>query len=119
MVDPYEVVDVVEGQDVSNGVEPMVAEEGADEGEVLLLDTGVVVLVIGARAGQGDAWDEVAPEAQQVIVEKGTVVIGVDSEHWEGWPAEDAAKGVRHDQLATAQDRSVQPAATSMNWTEE
>ena len=51
----------------------IIADERADDGAVLLLDMGTVVLLVGAAAGEGDAL-ALAPGIQVVVDELGAVV---------------------------------------------
>ena len=51
----------------------IIADERADEGAVLLLDMGTVVLLVGAAAGEGHALP-LAPGIQVVVDELRAVV---------------------------------------------
>ena len=59
-----------EGGELGVVVEAEVAEEGADDGAVLLLDAVVVVLAVGAGAGEPDVGVVGSEEGEEVVVEE-------------------------------------------------
>ena len=59
-----------EGGELGVVVEAEVAEEGADDGAVLLLDAVVVVFAVGAGAGEPDVGVVGSEEGEEVVVEE-------------------------------------------------
>jgi len=52
------------------------AEENPDLGKVLLFDEAVIILVERAAAGEFDTLGGLLPEADEVVVEELTAIIG-------------------------------------------
>ena len=78
VIEPHLVVEAVEEACLGHSVESCVAQVGADEGGILLLDEAVVILVKGSGARDLDAFDDVPPQAKKVVIEELAAVVGVD-----------------------------------------
>ncbi len=98
VVDPHLVVQCIESQYLSNGVDAVIAQVCPHEGAVLLLDPGIVILVERAAAGDGDPLHDVTPEAQHMVIEELAPIVRVNLQHREGQAGQDVAKCVFHDQ---------------------
>ena len=83
-----------EGGELGVVVEAEVAEEGADDGAVLLLDAVVVVFAVGAGAGEPDVGVVGSEEGEEVVVEEFAAVVDVDNFGWEGELFEEVREGV-------------------------
>lgn|GEM_PF-4559298 len=83
VVAPHLVVEHVESDSLYDGIEALVAEECTHQRGILLFHSGVVVLVKGATARELYTLDNVAPEAQQMVAEELTAIVGMDFEDWE------------------------------------
>ena len=84
----------VRGGELGVVVEAEVAEEGADDGAVLLLDAVVVVFAVGAGAGEPDVGVVGSEEGEEVVVEEFAAVVDVDNFGWEGELFEEVREGV-------------------------
>ena len=89
------LVELMEQLCLGHGVQAFMAQISADQGAVLLLHEGVVVLVIGSGSGQLYVASSLSPEAQQVVVEELTAVVGMDLLDFEGQLSENVAEGYR------------------------
>jgi len=107
VIEPHEFVELVEQACLSDGIEAAVAQVGADQSKVLLLDEAIVVLVERAAAGDSDTGHLVSPEAEQVVVEEFGAIVGVDLADGEGDAAHDALGGILHHPLAVTQHSSL------------
>ena len=76
--------DLVQEREFAGGVVAVVAGGLADFGPVLLLDVGLVVLVVGSAAGEGDV--PVGAPGAEVVVDELAAVVRVDSEDREREP---------------------------------
>ena len=93
-----------EGGELGVVVEAEVAEEGADDGAVLLLDAVVVVFAVGAGTGEPDVGVVGFEEGEEVVVEEfaamafrlwlRSVAVDVDGFGWEGELFEEVREGV-------------------------
>jgi len=83
VVGPQSVVELVGKQGLGNGVEAVRAEQGTHEGGVLLFDDTVVILLIGSTARQTNSLSQFFPEVEEVVVEEGGVVVGMNLDHVE------------------------------------
>ena len=91
-------------------LQPVVAEELAHMGPVLLLDVGVVVFAVGPAAGEGDA--ALVEMAVQRPVEELAAVVGVKTLHREGQDIFRVGKLGQNPGCALVPDRAVfRPAA--------
>ena len=88
------VAEVGEGGELGVIIEAEVAEEGADDGAVLLFDAVVVVLVVGARAGDADVGVVGFEEGEEVVVDELATVVDVDDFGREGEALEEMGEGV-------------------------
>jgi hypothetical protein len=70
VVDPYFVVELVDGDGLGDGIEAVVAQVSSDQARVLLFDEAIVVLVVRSAAGEGNTLDNALKEAKQVVVEE-------------------------------------------------
>jgi len=70
VVHPHLVVELIDGDGLGDGIEPIVAQIGTNQGGVLLFDEAIVVLVVGSAAGELNTLDGVFPEAEQVVIEE-------------------------------------------------
>src|SRR4030042_2277750 len=84
VVEPHLLIELVDGLGLFGSVKASRAQIGPDQGGVLLLHKAVVILVEGSAAGEGDVFDCLFPEADQVSVEEFAAVIGMDFQHGEG-----------------------------------
>src|SRR3989304_5085412 len=84
VVEPHVVVKLVEQMGLPDGVQALIAEVGADQGAVLLLDEAVVVALEGSAARELNALVTVLPEAAQMIVEELAAVVGVNFQDGDG-----------------------------------
>ena len=76
--------------------QPPVAQQLTRPHPVLLLDVGVVVAVIRARAGEGHGLLALVQVAQQVVVEELAAVVAVEAQQREGQPGLHRARGRQH-----------------------
>ena len=84
VIQPHQVVELVQQVGLPDGVQALIAQVGADEGVVLLLDEAVVVTLEGPAAGELNGPVTILPEATQMIVEELAAVVGVEFQDREG-----------------------------------
>lgn len=94
-------VNVVHGPERPRGVVSVVADELADLGPILLFNVGVIILFVGAGAGEldfavGGATPTKGPE---MVVDEFGSVVRVDAAQWEGQARFDGAHSVDDDFL--------------------
>ena len=77
VVQPHEVVDVVEEVGVLSSVEPIITQESPDQGGIFLFHKAVIVLMVRAAARQLNRWVDVVKEAPQMLIEEFSPVVRV------------------------------------------
>lgn len=87
------VAEFGEGGELGVIVEAKVAEEGADDGAVLLFDAVVVVFVVGAGAGDPELGVVGVEKGKEVVVDEFAAVVDVDDFGWEGEAFEEVGEG--------------------------
>ena len=93
----------VDGMNLGHGIEAAIAEIGANQGVVLLLDEARVILAPRAVARESDLRVQTRPEAQQVGVEELGAVVGMDLADGEGQTVVKHLEGIVHDHAPAAQ----------------
>jgi len=94
VVNPQFLVDGVEEDGLFHGVQPVIANVSSDEGGIPLLHEPVVILVVGAAAGEGDSREAFLQEADEVPVDKFAAVVGVEFLDGERDAGKDVGEGI-------------------------
>ena len=75
---------------------------------VLLFDMGLVILLVGSRAGKGDLF--ALAVAQKGLVDELAAVVLIQSQEWEGQVQAQLANGLRdHDLSFMSQGQAFRP----------
>src|SRR5262245_32535439 len=83
--------------------ETIIADEMPDNGAVLLLDVGIIVLLPRATAGEGNGMPPTVVQERAVSELRAVVTVQTDQRH--GQPGPDPLDGPAHAVLALAPDR--------------
>jgi len=114
--EPHAVVDLIEQVGLGDGVQPGEADVAADEGAVLLLDEGVVILAERAGAGKGQAGNRLLPVGEQEAIEELVAIIRMQLDDGERQAGQDAGKAILHDGVAPPQDgHPLAPAGSNVD----
>ena len=86
-----------------NSGESFVTDQTPDHRSILLLHSGLVILIVGATAGELDSPS--LRKLQKGLVDKSPIVIGVDPSNWNWNLAKQCTETLDHERLLTDQER--------------